>query len=411
MKILLKTNTQGKTKINIKVEEDSYKNAWMLSHMLTQLARFGMLDLKIEGEEKDPVLAAKSIGKGIGKTIKDKLSRKNGVSFFLWPFEQSLNIVLIEPLNPFSVKKPYSILKTDIYSKEERKILKNFCQELAKEAKIGIIVYTIDSGGFSQKIPGMMYNAHHQLEGVGKALGRAIRKLFEKKTVKSVYKAKGGLKRASMETDIKIRWELGGTGESRINIKAERDPNKNMEILKEGLEELAKAGNFNLSIKASGDDEHHLYEDLSIVLGNLLNKILGERKGIMRTACSIHPLEGGIVVLAIDLGRGYCQIETNIKNLSLRSMVHHFFETFSRFAKADIVVFAIEKNHPFVFYLKPILTRVLNQSEMLRVQKGSLSDRNLTKNLFRVAGKNLGEAIKIDPLRSKEIPSTKGIID
>jgi len=409
MKVFLKINAQGKSDINIKAKKDPNKDVWMLSHILAQIARFGAMNLKIEGEEKTPLLLANSVGKGIGREIKDKLNRKIGYSFFLWPFEQSLSIVLIDP---FPAKKPYSTVEIDTDNKDESKMLENFCQGLAMEAKIEILVYAIDSDRFSQKIPGgMMYNTHHQCEGVGKALGRAIRKLTEENIVKSAYKAKGELKRSSIETEIEIKWEFDGRDKSKINIKTERDPNKNIKILKEGLKEFTKAGNFNLSMKASGDDEHHLYEDLSIVLGSLLNKILGERKGIMRTAYSIRPLEGGIIVLALDLGRGYCQIETNIKNLPLRSMVHHFFETFSRFAKIDIVAFGIKSKHPFISYLKPVLTRVLNQSEMSKVKKEGLNDYNLIKNLFRALGESLGEGIKIDPKRSKELPSTKGIID
>lgn len=258
----------------------------------------------------------------------------------------------------------------------------------------------------------MMYNTHHQLEGIGKALGRTIRELTEIGITKKITSnAREKIKRISAETSIEVDWGASDGKNPKINIKAERDPNKNIKILKEGLEEFAKAGNFDLSIRGTGDDEHHLYEDLSIVLGNLLNKILGERKGIMRTAWRIYPLNGGIIILTLDLGRGFCQINTDIKDISLRSMVHHFFETFSRFSKMDIIAFGVKKNHPLVNYLKPVLDRVLDRSVMSKVKNGNFDDQILAKTLFRALGKTLGEAIKIDPQRLKEIPSTKGIID
>jgi len=410
MKVFLRINAQGKYDIKIKAKQDPNKNVWMLSHMIAQLARFGMLDLKIEGEEKTPVLLAKSIGEEIGRAMKDKLNRKKGHSLFLWPFEQSLEIVFIEQS---LTRKHYVIVKSDTSSEEERKILENFYRGLASKAKINILVYTIDSQRFSQKGLGMMYNTHHQFEGAGKALGRVMRELTEQKTAKLVLQTKGKLQRKSLETDVETLWELRGAKRSKINIRAERDPNKNIKILKNGLEAFTKAGNFNLSLKAWGDDEHHLYEDLSIVLGNLFNKLLRERKGIMRTAWSIHSLKGGIVVLALDLGRGYCHIETDIKNLSIRAMVHHFFETFSRFAKIDVVAFGIQGKHPFVSHIKPVLEKVLQKSELNIVTRSvkKLSDEELSKVLFRGLGKALGEAIKIDPKRGEEIPSTKGVLD
>lgn len=409
MQVFLKTNIQKKPELNIKAKKDPHKNAWMLSHMFNQVARFGILDLKIEGKEETPILLAKNSGKEIGRKIKDKLNRKRKFSLFFWPFEQSLDIVLIEPLLN---GKPYSIVKTDIYGKEEKTLLKIFFEGLATEARIGIIVCTIDSGRFSQKIPGMMYNIHHQFEGIGKALGRTIRDLTEIGITKKIkFNTREKIKRISTETSIEVDWGSNNEKKSKINIKAERDPNKNIKILKKGLKEFTVGGNFNLFIKAVGDDEHHLYEDLSIVLGNLLNKILGERKGIMRTAWRIYPLNGGIIILAIDLGRGFCQIDTDIKDISLRSMIHHFFETFSRFAKIDIVVFGVQSKHALFSYLKPVLEKVLNKRDLVKMKEKKISDQALSRNLFKSLGKALGKAIEIDQKRLTEIPSTKGIID
>ncbi len=410
MRVFLRTNTQGKYDIRIKAKKDPHKNVWMLSHMIAQLARFGMLDLKIEGEEKTPVLLAKSIGEEIGRAMKDKLNRKKGHSLFLWPHEQSLAIVLVDLSR---IKKPYSITRVEGCSTEERKMTENFCQGLAKEAQTGILFYIIDTDRFSRMRPGMMYNTHHQLESSFKALGRTLRELTEKRRVKikppqTIEK----FKRTTLETDIEIKLRINGTGKSKIDLRAKRDPDKNIKFLKIYLQEFTKAGNFDLFIKGYGDDEHHLYEDLMISLGNLFNKILGERKGIMRTSWSIHPLKGGMIILALDLGRGYCQIETDIKNLSLQSMVHHCFESLSRFTKIDMVAFGVKNNHPFITYLEPVLVKALNGPQILKRKEKELNfnDRELSRVLFRALGKTLKEAMSRDPLRQNEIPSTKGLL-
>ena len=406
-KVFLKTNAQGKLVIRTKTREGPHQNAWMLQHMIAQIARFGLLNLEIRGREDNPIMLAKSLGKDIAKEIKDELIRKKGPSLFFWPFEQSLSIVHIA-----FVAKSYAIIKADIQDFQQRRILEEFCKAFAKEANIGIVAYTIDTGRFSQKAKkGMMHNAHHQFEGLGKALGRALRNLTESKTYLLPAAARQEFKRMSLETTIRSAWEFRGTGKVKINIEAKRDPDRVIEVLQKGLEKFGAGGRFNLYIKALGDDEHHVYEDLAIVLGNLFNQLLGERRGIVRTAWSLRAFEGGLALVAADLGRGYCHIETDIKNQALQSMTHHFFESFSRFGKLDIVAFGIGKKHPFMKHIKSFLPFILSRSELKKIRTGALQDRLLVRALFEVLGISIKEAVKIDHARIQEIPSTKGLID
>jgi hypothetical protein len=71
------------------------------------------------------------------------------------------------------------------------------------------------------------------------------------------------------------------------------------------LELFAKHGGFDLKLKATGDldvDQHHTVEDVGIVLGQLVSKALGDRKGINRAGYFVMTMDETLAVVALDLG-------------------------------------------------------------------------------------------------------------
>jgi imidazoleglycerol-phosphate dehydratase len=71
------------------------------------------------------------------------------------------------------------------------------------------------------------------------------------------------------------------------------------------LEQLAKHGLLDLTVEASGDidrDPHHLVEDVGLVLGQALDRALGERRGITRFGHAVVPMDEALVLVALDLG-------------------------------------------------------------------------------------------------------------
>ncbi len=408
MKIFLKTNMSGTFVHKLRVRDDVRKDSWLLFHMIAQVARFGFLDIKISGQENNPVALATALGEHIGKSIKDSFVNKKTPVAFFWPFEQSLTAVCVT----FS-GKPYVSLKTDIANFQQKTMLKNFFQAFSKETGVGITACTIDAGRFSQNAhKGMMYNVHHQFEGIGKAFGRVLRELVstEKKFLPPLA-VKKNQKRVSQETVIDAAWNLCGQRNVAVAIGAQRDPDHTVKILQQGLKQFAKAGKFDLSVKASGDDEHHVYEDLAIVLGTLFNELLGKREGIIRTAWTILLLPKRVAFVALDLGRGYCHVETDMENQAIQSMVHHWFESFSRFAKLDIVAFGIKTEHPFAKYMKSFLPFLFSEQECKETLARETNDVATSVALFQCLGESLKKAVRRDPQRLRDIPSTKGIID
>lgn len=77
---------------------------------------------------------------------------------------------------------------------------------------------------------------------------------------------------------------------------------------------------------------HHLGEDFAIVQAQALKEAWGDKKGIVRQASGQWPFDTGEVVeMSIDLsGRGYCELDTGIRDPYVDDVVYHYFATLCR---------------------------------------------------------------------------------
>jgi len=105
--------------------------------------------------------------------------------------------------------------------------------------------------------------------------------------------------RTTKETSITLTLDPAG-GERRIETPTR--------FLGHMLDAFATHGRFALSIDASGDvdvDQHHLVEDLGIVLGEALAKIVGDGAGVQRAGFFRMPMDEALCEAAVDFcGRG-----------------------------------------------------------------------------------------------------------
>jgi len=70
------------------------------------------------------------------------------------------------------------------------------------------------------------------------------------------------------------------------------------------LDHIAKHGQFGSNITATGDhhiDDHHTVEDVGIVLGQALDKALGDKKGIERYGFASVPMDEALARVSVDL--------------------------------------------------------------------------------------------------------------
>lgn len=105
------------------------------------------------------------------------------------------------------------------------------------------------------------------------------------------------LTRQTRETQIEVSLDLDGEGCADVDIP--------LPFLQHMFELFARHSLFDLRLRARGDvnvDHHHTVEDIGLVLGEALDKALGNRVGIVRYGHSILPMDESLSLVAVDLG-------------------------------------------------------------------------------------------------------------
>ena len=108
------------------------------------------------------------------------------------------------------------------------------------------------------------------------------------------------IERKTAETDISLRLDLDGSGESSIS--------SGVGFLDHMLTLFARHGGFDLTLSCVGDtetDDHHSVEDIGICLGRALAEALDEKRGVARYGDILLPMDEALILAAVDLsGRG-----------------------------------------------------------------------------------------------------------
>jgi len=179
------------------------------------------------------------------------------------------------------------------------------------------------------------------------------------------------LARKTSETDIMITLNLDGEGKSQINT--------GIEFFNHMLESFARHGLFDLELEAEGDldiDDHHTVEDVGIILGEVLNDVLGDKKGIRRMAHALVPMDEALAMVAIDLsGRSYTVLDLPFKKVKVGGLstenVGHFLESLAQNGKFNLHARCEGDNdHHQVEALFKALARALHDAT--RVTHGSI---------------------------------------
>jgi len=197
------------------------------------------------------------------------------------------------------------------------------------------------------------------------------------------------IKRKTKETDISVKLNIDGSGDSKIN--------SGIGFLDHMLELFSFWGHFDLEITTiEADlkvDIHHTNEDLGIVLGQAFKDALGDKAGINRLGFMSVPMEDITASVTVDIsGRG--SFKLTIGQSSTVSLpqaqddynlkyAEHFFEAFAKKLGMNLNIKIDNPNPDLHATLEPA---------------------------FKALGKALEMAVQIDP-RRKGIPSTKGVID
>lgn len=141
--------------------------------------------------------------------------------------------------------------------------------------------------------------------------------------------------RKTKETDIYIKLNLDGTGNSKIDT--------GLAFFDHMLDQIARHGNMDLEIKVNGDlevDEHHTMEDTAIVLGEAFAQALSDKRGMERYGFTL-PMDDCLAQVAIDFGgRNWLVWDATFKREKIgdmpTEMFYHFFKSFTDGAKANL---------------------------------------------------------------------------
>lgn len=150
---------------------------------------------------------------------------------------------------------------------------------------------------------------------------------------------KAKINRKTSETDVSVYLDLDGKGDYEINTVGG--------FFDHMLESLARHSSIDIRIKASGDNEHHIVEDVGITLGEAIRKTIGDKKGINRFGHSITPMDDVLMLVALDLGgRPFTSIDFRFRKKKIEDlsseMIEHFLQSFATEARLNLHIKLLE---------------------------------------------------------------------
>ena len=188
--------------------------------------------------------------------------------------------------------------------------------------------------------------------------------------------------RSTQETRVQAEIDLDGQGRYQVST--------GVGMLDHLLEQLARHGLFDITIEARGDldrEAHHLVEDVGLVLGQALDRALGERRGIVRFGHAFAPMDEALALAAVDLGgRPHASVEAAFRRESLGALptelIGHLLSALAQGGRLNLHV---------------------------RLLAGD-NDHHRAEAIFKALALALRQATRLEPRLEGELPSTKGVI-
>jgi imidazoleglycerol-phosphate dehydratase len=103
------------------------------------------------------------------------------------------------------------------------------------------------------------------------------------------------VQRVTAETRIRVRVDLDGTGQARLDT--------GIGFFDHMLDQIARHGLIDLDIECRGDlhiDGHHTVEDVGITFGQALARAVGDKRGIRRYGHAYVPLDEALSRVVVD---------------------------------------------------------------------------------------------------------------
>jgi imidazoleglycerol-phosphate dehydratase len=190
------------------------------------------------------------------------------------------------------------------------------------------------------------------------------------------------VERNTRETRIRGTVALEGTGRYDVST--------GIGFLDHMLEQLSRHSLIDLELRAEGDlhiDFHHTTEETGYVVGEAVNRALGDRKGIRRYGDALVPMDETLTRVALDASnRPYLVWKVKFSKPKLGDMDTELFkEWFQAFVQSAGVTLHVENLY-------------------------GENNHHIVESCFKGLARSLRQAIEIDPRQSGAVPSTKGTL-
>lgn len=189
------------------------------------------------------------------------------------------------------------------------------------------------------------------------------------------------IRRETKETKVDVALDLDGAGNTSIHT--------GVGFFDHMLDLLGRHSLIDLTVNAEGDlqvDSHHTVEDVGIVIGQCLEKAIGDKRGINRYGWAIVPMDESLAQVAIDLS-GRPAFVYNVT-----------------FTGGSIGTFAVELVEEF---FKALCTNA-RMNLHINVPYGA-NNHHVAEAIFKAAARALRQAVSMDP-KNDAVPSTKGTL-
>ena len=186
--------------------------------------------------------------------------------------------------------------------------------------------------------------------------------------------------RKTNETEISVSLELYGSGKAKIDT--------GVPFLDHMLDQIARHGLMDLSIKCDGDneiDDHHTVEDVGITIGQAFFDAVGDKKGLTRYGHAYVPLDEALSRVVVDLS-GRPGLDLGVE-----------------FTRDRVVAFDLDLIREFFqgFVNHALVTLHIDNLK-------GVNSHHQAETVFKAFGRALRMAVTPDERQANTIPSTKG---
>jgi imidazoleglycerol-phosphate dehydratase len=201
---------------------------------------------------------------------------------------------------------------------------------------------------------------------------------------------KAEINRTTNETALAVVLNLDGLGEFAGTTK--------LGFLDHMLTLFARHSLIDLNIEVTKTDlavdDHHLVEDLGIVLGQVFKAAVGDKKGIKRYGFFLLPMDECLVEVAVDLsGRAWFEFKD---------------------ANGEVIRFDREKvgdlSTELVFDFWQSFARTAEMTLHINLRYGRNVHHEI-EGIFKGVARALRMAVSLDARETGRVPSTKGKLE